>query len=441
MRIFHVPGTGTTGGVTVVLVPSPYITDPVQFNGHGINTRVIRLDLFFFEQASSLIGVYGPAQHIEREDFYSNVLPQFMPPLAAGRGIIMAGDFNVVASDLDCWYADYHHPPVGPNTRLTGHSPLQHTMDAHGLHDVWREANPVSIATTHMCYNGLSGARLDRFLLSTSFLDSFEHPVVTIEAAAPIRTDHRPVALSFRAPTDTIPRGHGISGFPMAIFNIPAAMAQLHTFICSESAAVLASPTIDRWVNAKARIMAEAYRIYSSHRRARQLAAREALANASAAESALKLNDDPALHARLFSTLKLARNLVITAWDNLLAPAATAAGTSSICLLRQARTTSINRQGPSILQLWCVSSTVRAGTWMVVGRTPLTSVQGAALHRLWLTLSATTPLPLPLACSASVTLTSQSRTSCSPRCGAYLLGWSLQRRDQTGTACSPPRNC
>ena len=324
MRIFHVPGTGTTGGVTVVLGPSPYITDPIQFNDHGINTRVIRLDLFFFEQASSLIGVYGPAQHTEREDFYSNVLPQFMPPLAAGRGIIMAGDFNVVASDLDCWYADYHHPPVGPNTRLTGHSPLQHTMDAHGLHDVWREANPVSIATTHMCYNGLSGARLDRFLLSTSFLDSFEHPVVTIEAAAPIRTDHRPVALSFRAPTDTIPRGHGISGFPMAIFNIPAAMVQLHTFICSESAAVLASPTIDRWVNAKARIMAEAYRVYSSHRRARQLAAREALANASAAESALKLNDDPALHARLFSTLKLARNLVITAWDNLLAPAATA---------------------------------------------------------------------------------------------------------------------
>ena len=38
----------------------------------------------------------------------------------------------------------------------------------------------------------------------------------------------------------------------------------------------------------------------------------------------LKLNDDPALHARLFTTLKSARNLVITAWDNLLAPAAQA---------------------------------------------------------------------------------------------------------------------
>ena len=324
MRIFHVPGTGTTGGVTVVLGPSPYITDPIQFNDHGINTRVIRLDLFFFEQASSLIGVYGPAQHTEREDFYSNVLPQFMPPLAAGRGIIMAGDFNVVASDLDCWYADYHHPPIGPNTRLIGLAPLQHTMDGHGLHDVWREANPVTIATTHMCYNGFSGARLDRFLLSTSFSDSFEHPVATIEAAAPIRTDHRPVALTFRAPKDTIPRGHGISGFPLAIFNIPAAMAQLHSFICSESAAVLASPTIACWVNAKARIMAEAYKIYSSHRRARQLAARKAQADASAAESALKLNDNAALHARLFSKLKSARNLVITAWDNLLAPAAQA---------------------------------------------------------------------------------------------------------------------
>ena len=182
----------------------------------------------------------------------------------------------------------------------------------------------MSIATTHMCYNGLSGARLDRFLLSTSFLDSFEHPMVTIEAAAPIRTDHRPVALTFRAPTDTIPRGHGIRGFPLAIFNIPAAMAQLHTFICSESATVLERPSIDCWVNAKARIMAEADRLYSSHRHARQMAARKAQADASVAESALKLNGDPTLHARLFSTLTSARKLVITAWDNLLAPAAQA---------------------------------------------------------------------------------------------------------------------
>lgn len=321
MRIFHVPGTGTTGGVTVVLGPSPYITDPVQFSGHGINNRVIRLDLFFFEQASSLIGVYGPAQHTEREDFYANVLPQLMPPLAAGRRILMAGDFNVVANDLDCWYADYHHPPIGPNTRLIGRTPLQHIMDGHGLHDVWREANPVSIAMTHMCYNGLSGARLDRFLLSSSFLDSFELPCVTIEAAAPVKTDHRPVALTFRAPTDTIPRGHGIRGFPMAIFNIPAAMTQFHTFMRSESESVLASPTIANWVNAKARILAEAERIYSSHHRARQLAARQAQAAASAAESALKVNDDPALHSQLFATLKSARDLVITAWDSLIAPA------------------------------------------------------------------------------------------------------------------------
>ena len=70
--------------------------------------------------------------------------------------------------------------------------------------------------------------------------------------------------------------------------------------------------------------MAEAYKIYSSHRHAWQLAAQGALADASAAESALKLNDDPALHARLSSTLKSAWNLVITAWDNLLAPAAQA---------------------------------------------------------------------------------------------------------------------
>ena len=68
-------------------------------------------------------------------------------------------------------------------------------------------------------------------------------------------------------------------------------MAQLHTLISSEFAAVLASPKIVCWVNAKARIMAEAYKIYSSHRRARQLAARGALADASAAESTLRHQD------------------------------------------------------------------------------------------------------------------------------------------------------
>ncbi len=102
MRLFHVPGTGHTEGVILVLGPGMHLSTPVQFSHPSITSgRILRVDLLFYDIQLSIVSVYGPAQPEHRAAFYAHVLPSHLP--SDGRPLILAGDFNNVLSDLDCW--------------------------------------------------------------------------------------------------------------------------------------------------------------------------------------------------------------------------------------------------------------------------------------------------------------------------------------------------
>ena len=66
VQIFHTPGTGHTGGVTVILGPGLHLSDPILFSDPGHQHRILRVDVQFFNQPTCIISVYGPAQCEER---------------------------------------------------------------------------------------------------------------------------------------------------------------------------------------------------------------------------------------------------------------------------------------------------------------------------------------------------------------------------------------
>ena len=323
VHIFHTPGTGHTGGVTVILGPGLHLSDPVLFSDPGHQHRILRVDVQFFSQPTSIIGIYGPSQRVDRAAFWETAVPPFLP--TDGRALLIAGDFNTVLSEQDCWYAPHHHGPVGENTRLVGSAQLKAIMQAHGLVDVWRRQHPTSVARTHVCTGGLTGARLDRFLVSPSFNRIFRQANSTIDSSAPISTDHRPVLLTFHAPAALLPRGRGILGFPLAMLNLPDAVEEFRGVVSSECAAVLATPTVDRWRTAKAVLLKSAHDIHDKHRSKRKLQAQAAAALAAATDQVLMDNPDPAQHAHLLASAQEAQSKVITAWGDLFGPASQAA--------------------------------------------------------------------------------------------------------------------
>ena len=321
MRLFHTPGTGHSEGVVLVLGPGFYMANPVQFVHPNISTgRILRVDLDFYDSPASIVAVYGPAQPDQRAAFYSQILPTFLP--TSERPLLVAGDFNTVLSENDCWYRPGHAGLAGPNTRLIGSEQLSLLMDAHSLPDIWRSANPTVRDFTHFSSPAQSGARLDRFLANAPFRQRFG-PAITsrILPVGGAVSDHRPVSLTFRAPPPAVPRGSGILSFPLAVLNIKEAVEEIEAAITTHSAAVISDPSPVNWSNFKAVIRDTSLGIYRKHRRRRQQAAEAAEAAAATAHSRLSANTDPAQHPALVALAKAASDAVLSAWRELLDPA------------------------------------------------------------------------------------------------------------------------
>jgi exonuclease III len=320
MRIFHVPGTGHSEGVIIVLGPGLHLSSPAQFTHPSSSSgRVLRVDLNLYDSPISIVGVYGPAQQQHRAAFYSEVLPLHLP--TDGRPLILAGDFNTVLSDLDCWFPPGHPGLVGPNTRFMGGPQLAELMEDFSLSDIWRASHPTKNQFTHFSRSAGSGARLDRFLLSSSFSQTFSAISSDILPAGGEQSDHSPVSLSFRAPAPAVPRGTGIHAFPLAVLNIPAAVTEIAAIIATHSAALANNPTPLAWRNIKARIRDSSVGIYRKHRRLRQQAAAAAEAAAATARHQLSTNADPAQHAALLAASQTTADASVQAWRDLLDPA------------------------------------------------------------------------------------------------------------------------
>ena len=274
-RFFHVPGTGHTGGVLVILGPHPSVSSATVFQpptASPHDNRILRLDLTVSSHPVSLLALYAPAQQADRAAFFSSTLPPFLPQ--ASTALLVGGDFNCVLSGtLDCVYPS-GIPPTH-NSRLTGSSALTSALILPlGLHDIWREAHPNTRDFTHFSASAQSGARLDRWLVSPAFLRLFPSPSSSILPSCGTHSDHLPVSLSFPLPRPSAtPSGRGLSGFPLFLLNMQDAEAALSAFLKEHIDAFLQgdpASAVSRWDDLKEDIRLKSWVIYREHRRTRQ---------------------------------------------------------------------------------------------------------------------------------------------------------------------------
>lgn len=325
-QFFHVPGTGHSEGVCLVLGPSLAHSDPRQVV-HDVGAgRALRVDVTVQSRLVSLVGIYAPAQPAERASFFTDQLGPLLP--TDGSPIVLGGDFNCVLDAEDCVYPPGVAAPAH-SSRFVGSDVLAPLMAVHGLVDVWRQSHGTARAYTHWSAPANSGARLDRWLLSASCLASFM-AAPRIHAASGIATDHLPVFLRLTVAGPGFPRGRGLQGFPLQLLNIPEAVEALQLFVASVTGALLEGGTDDivqRWDQAKEAMRAHSWLLYQQHRRARQRLARAADRAAALARQQQLRAASPAQFAVWSAAAEAATAAAVGAWQRLASPGLLAAET------------------------------------------------------------------------------------------------------------------
>ena len=318
-QLFHSPGNGHTGGVTIILGPSCHLSQPSVVSLAEGSGRVLRVDLSVLGSMTSLVGVYAPAQPGERPAFFANVLRSALP--TDGRPLIIGGDFNCVLSSLDV-VAPPGEAMSASGPRFSGAAALAEVMEDWQLHDVWREQAGAARNLTHLGHNARSGARLDRWLVSTPTMDLFPDPVSDIGAATAIRTDHLPVFLRLQATAAAVPCGKGLKGFPLLVLNMPEANADLLSFLaeeCRQLEEEADENIVALWDNLKERLHDKAWELFLRHRRLRLKPARAADRAASKALQRLVRNRSPAAHDSLLQAVHEASRAATAAWARMAA--------------------------------------------------------------------------------------------------------------------------
>ena len=150
-------GSSTSRGVAIFVRPQANVTD-IAARHVSDDGRTIMVDFTFTGTPFTAVSVYAPSTAAGRAAYFTHSL---LPSLPHDRQLLLGGDFNCIASQLDL--LDPHGIPGG---RLTGyHDGLRHVEAERQLFDVWRERNPVRRSFTHTATTGTS-ARLDRWLIS-----------------------------------------------------------------------------------------------------------------------------------------------------------------------------------------------------------------------------------------------------------------------------------
>lgn len=325
-QFFHVPGTGHSEGVCIVLGPSLANSEPQQAPSAPGPGRAVRVDLLLRQQSVSVVGVYAPAQPADRSGFFADQLRPLLP--ADGRPLLLGGDFNCVLEAADCVYPPGAAPPAH-SSRHVGAVDLGALMAEHSLVDLWRQAHPDDRAHTHWSAPASSGARLDRWLLSAPFLAAFQADT-RIHAASGIATDHLPVFLRASQAGAAFPRGAGLRSFPLQLLNVPGTVAALHSFLQEQTAPLLVGPLeglVDRWDRVKEAVRAHSWALYAAHRRQRQQRARAADRTAALARQHMLRATTPDSFAVWSAAALAASAAAAAAWQRLAAPGLQAAAT------------------------------------------------------------------------------------------------------------------
>jgi exodeoxyribonuclease-3 len=187
---------GYSGVVTMALLPpekSRKGLGHARFDDEG---RVVRTDF----PGLVLFNVYFPNGKRDHSrvpyklDFYAQMLATVDELHAAGKSVVIGGDFNTAHQDIDL-----RHPRANRNT--TGFLPEERAwIDrylAHGMVDIFRERNPEREQYTWWTYRMNArarnvGWRLDYFLISEGLAPRVNEICIHDEV---LGSDHCPVSI------------------------------------------------------------------------------------------------------------------------------------------------------------------------------------------------------------------------------------------------------
>ena len=208
-------GTSASRGVAILFRDRVSLEDTAQ---HSLTAtqhqgRILRVDFSWQQQPLTIVAVYAPSTATDRQGFFRDLL---LPVIPHHGHVLMGGDLNCVGTDLDV-------TPNAAGRRRTGYvQGLQLVEDTFGLTDAWREQHPGVRQITHTCAADSSGARLDRWLVSTDILHHVRHTDIIMGLPG----DHLGVVITIHSPTGQS-RGPAPWSFPMQLLDDPAYVAEL----------------------------------------------------------------------------------------------------------------------------------------------------------------------------------------------------------------------
>ncbi|KAA6416665.1 MAG: hypothetical protein FRX49_13364 [Trebouxia sp. A1-2] len=213
---FWAAGTSASRGVALLFKACPLLS--------GVSACAVDPCGRFIAAQGSLSGshvtmasVYAPVERQERAPFFQQCL---LPAMPVGTPLLLGGDWNCVADNLDL---------VGgqPGTRQHGfRSGLLPFQQALGLQDAFRCLHPQAKEFTHTATNNASSARIDRWLVSDGLLPSVSAASVTDL----ILSDHYGVAITV-SPADAPPRRRAMANAVTTALSRAARWDQLKVHI------------------------------------------------------------------------------------------------------------------------------------------------------------------------------------------------------------------
>ena len=220
-------GTSSSRGVAL-LFREACIVHEIVLRHQSPDGRVVAVDCVIDGTACTIVSVYAPVEQQNRALFFTDVL---LPVLPLDRHVLLGGDFNCVSDPaLDQAMAHGHGGQShGGRARTHGYAGGLAVVEEHvGLVDVWRETHAGQAAFTHVAANahGLSRARLDRWLVSSHFLDwCLQADIVT-----GLPGDHLGVSMVLSPPV-SVCKGPGPWTFPLPLLHDAEFCSSLRTAI------------------------------------------------------------------------------------------------------------------------------------------------------------------------------------------------------------------